>query len=126
MFLFGIAFELPVFIVFLGFLGVISSETLKQSRRGVIIGITALAALFAPPDAISMLLLMIPLILFYEGSIWVVGRMEQNKLAKQFRSPKAQDSAMAKDFAGMATASEAILHQDPPIEDYDPFCGESK
>lgn len=70
--LFGLAFELPVLICLLGFLGIVDAPFLRQHRRTAILGITVLAALFAPPDAVSMLILGIPLIFLYEGAIWVV------------------------------------------------------
>jgi len=72
LFLFGVAFELPVVICFLGFLGLIDAEFLRKQRRSAIIIITIVAAFIAPPDAISMLMLGCPLVLMYEGSIWVV------------------------------------------------------
>lgn len=70
--LFGLAFELPVLICLLGYLGVVDAPMLRQNRRTAIMIITVMSALFAPPDAISMLILMAPLILLYEASIWVV------------------------------------------------------
>lgn len=70
--LFGVAFELPVIIILLGYLGLIDAQLLRAQRKPAIIGITILAALFAPPDAVSMLLLGVPLVLMYEGAIWVV------------------------------------------------------
>lgn len=73
--LFGLAFELPVLICLLGFLGVVDADLLKKQRRNAILGITVISALFAPPDAISMLILGIPLILLYEAAIWVVHGM---------------------------------------------------
>lgn len=72
MLLFGVAFELPVLLSLLGFLGVVDDRDLRTHRRSAIIGITVVSALFAPPDAVSMLILMAPLILMYEGSIYVV------------------------------------------------------
>lgn len=70
--LFGLAFELPVFVCLLGFLGVVDAPFLRKHRRTAILAITVVSALFAPPDAISMLILGAPLILLYEASIWVV------------------------------------------------------
>jgi sec-independent protein translocase protein TatC len=70
--LFGLAFELPVLICLLGYLGLVDAKTLRKHRQMAIIIITVVAAMFAPPDAVSMLLLGVPLVLMYEGSIFVV------------------------------------------------------
>lgn len=70
--LFGLAFELPVLVCLFGILGLVDAPTLKQHRKTAIMGISVIAALFAPPDAVSMLILGAPLILLYEASIWVV------------------------------------------------------
>jgi sec-independent protein translocase protein TatC len=84
MLLFGLAFELPVLIVFMGWLGLVSAEGLRTSRRTAILGITLASALFAPPDAMSMLLLMAPLIILYEAAIIVVAWLQRGrKLAGQ-------------------------------------------
>jgi len=70
--LFGFAFELPVIVSFLGFLGIIDGAMLREHRKHAIVGIAFLCAMFAPPDAISMVILMVPLLLMYEGAIVVV------------------------------------------------------
>jgi sec-independent protein translocase protein TatC len=72
MLLFGGMFELPVIIVLLGYLGLVDAKMLRAQRKFAIIAITVAAALFAPPDAISMIILAAPLVLLFEGSIFVV------------------------------------------------------
>ncbi|MBI4925234.1 MAG: twin-arginine translocase subunit TatC [Bdellovibrio sp.] len=70
--LFGVAFELPVLICLLGVLGIVDAKTLKTQRRTAIIFIAVISALFAPPDAVSMLILGGPLYLLYEIAIVIV------------------------------------------------------
>jgi len=77
--LFGLAFETPVLIVFLGFLGIVDEAFLKKNRSMALLLISVGCALFAPPDAISMLVLMAPLIVLYEVSIIVVRWISKKK-----------------------------------------------
>ena len=77
--LFGACFELPVILVLLARIGLIDSAFLRKQRRNVIVGITVLAALFAPPDVVSMLLMMLPLYAFFEGAILVILITEKKK-----------------------------------------------
>ena len=69
---FGVAFEMPLVIVILGMLGVVDAPTLRAKRKVVIVSMAVLAALFTPPDAVSMISLLCPLIVLYEVSILIV------------------------------------------------------
>ena len=63
---FGIAFVLPVILVFLNFLGVVSGAGIRKSWRLAIFISVLIAALATPvSDPMSMLLVAVPLIIFY-------------------------------------------------------------
>jgi len=75
MVMYGIAFIFPVLLVSLELAGVVRSAQLLRWWRPAVIVITVLAAVFTPTgDPLSMLLLMIPLIVFYFGAI-LVGKL---------------------------------------------------
>lgn len=77
--LFGASFELPVIMVLLAKVGILNHAMLVAHRRTAIIGITLVSALFAPPDVLSMLMMMAPLYIFFEGALQVIGWMEKKK-----------------------------------------------
>ncbi len=66
----GLITELPLVITILAALGVVTPEFLGRQRRYAIAIAAGLAAILTPPDAVSMLLMLIPLLLLYEVSIW--------------------------------------------------------
>ncbi len=73
---FGLAFELPVVILVLGWLGLVSSAFLRSKRRHAIVIIFILAAIMTPPDVFSQVVMGLPMILLYELCIWTIRIME--------------------------------------------------
>jgi len=70
-----VSFEFPVLLVFLLIVGVLTTARLRSWRRWSILGISIFAAVITPSsDPYSMLAMMIPMVLFYEGAI-IVGRL---------------------------------------------------
>jgi sec-independent protein translocase protein TatC len=69
---FGIGFEFPIVLIFLQLAGVLTPDMLKRSRRFAIVGICVLVAVITPSgDPISMLMLSVPMCVFYEASIHI-------------------------------------------------------
>ncbi len=79
---FGLCFQIPVVIVLLAKVGLVSADVLEKQRRIAIVVVALISALVAPPDAISMLLLMVPLYLLFEGSILVVKMIDSTKRSR--------------------------------------------
>lgn len=68
---FGLTFEVPVVVVVLVRMGLVSVEKLKQLRPYVVVGAFVVAAIVTPPDAMSMMLLAVPLCLLFEVGLLV-------------------------------------------------------
>ena len=69
---FGISFLLPVLLLLLNRAGIVSRTKLISLRRYVIVGLTGFAAVITPPDLMSQIMLLIPLLLLFEGSLLVM------------------------------------------------------
>lgn len=77
---FGLAFELPVILVFLQMIGVLKTETLRNNRRVAVVAVVVLAAVITPTgDAITLLLLSVPMYLFFEISLIVGGQLGKRR-----------------------------------------------
>ena len=79
---FGISFLLPVLLLLLNRAGIVSRAQLARARRYVIVAIFAVAAVATPPDVVSQLMLAVPLLLLFEGSLLVM-RMTERSEAKR-------------------------------------------
>jgi sec-independent protein translocase protein TatC len=68
-FAFGICFLLPVLLLLLERAGIVTRQQLVGARRYVIVGITVIAAVLTPPDVISQLMLLVPMLVLFEGTL---------------------------------------------------------
>ncbi|HVB76729.1 MAG TPA: twin-arginine translocase subunit TatC [Candidatus Nitrosotalea sp.] len=73
---FGIVFELPVVLFMLGQLGIVSSRWLYHTRIYWIIGMAVVANVLTPgADPLTPMLLFVPLMIFWEGTVLVLRLM---------------------------------------------------
>jgi len=74
---FGIAFEMPIFVLGLVRLGVLSADRLRRNRRIGYVAMLAFAILLPTVDPVSLALEVAPLLVLYELSIWISVVMER-------------------------------------------------
>jgi sec-independent protein translocase protein TatC len=78
----GLLFLLPVASYLLAKIGIITASFLRKYRKHAIVGVLILAAAITPPDLVSQIVVSIPILLLYEIGIFVVARVEKNKLKR--------------------------------------------
>ena len=83
---FGLVFQVPLLLFVLGWLGVISSDSLRSWRRFAIVFAFFLGMVLTPPDPMSQILMAVPLVLLYELSIWGVWFKEKCTFAEKDKS----------------------------------------
>lgn len=76
----GLLFELPIVALFLSAIGVLTAESMKKIRGWSYVTMGVGSAVITPPDFISQLLVLIPMIILYEISIYLVKRIERKQI----------------------------------------------
>ncbi|MGC8604242.1 MAG: twin-arginine translocase subunit TatC [Desulfomonilaceae bacterium] len=77
---FGLIFETPIIIVFMGLLGIVDSAFLKKGRRYFVVLAFVIGAILTPsPDVVNQSLMAIPLLLFYETGILMLRVIEKKR-----------------------------------------------
>jgi sec-independent protein translocase protein TatC len=84
----GLVFELPIFVLALVRLGVLSTRTLRKNRRLGYFIVAVVAVLLPGIDPVTTTLEAIPLMVLYEGSIWLSVLMER-------RSPSMEAASLS-------------------------------
>ena len=80
-FAFGITFEVPIILMALGKLGIVKAKMLARTRRYAILGIVVASALITPtPDVYNLMLLAVPMYIFYEIGIILVKILEKKNV----------------------------------------------
>ena len=75
---FGLSFEFPLVLIFLASVGIVSSRKLREWRRFAILFIVIFAAVITPSqDPFTLLAMSIPMVLFYEATIWITRLMKR-------------------------------------------------
>ncbi len=81
---FGLAFELPLVMLALGWAGFITPSGIREWWKAVVLIIVILAAVMTPPDPFTQMLLALPMLALFAAGYylvkWVAGKEEGNGL----------------------------------------------
>ncbi|OAT28270.1 TatC family twin-arginine translocation protein [Buttiauxella brennerae ATCC 51605] len=92
---FGVAFEVPVAIILLCWMGVTTPEALKKKRPYILVGAFVVGMLLTPPDVFSQTLLAIPMYCLFEVGVFFsrfyVGKGRRRGEEDPEDAPEAED-----------------------------------
>ncbi len=77
---FGIAFQTPVVVIMLGWVGLLDPRAMTKYRKHAVAACVVLGAVLTPADPISMLLLAIPLYALYELGLFILRVLPAEKI----------------------------------------------
>jgi sec-independent protein translocase protein TatC len=102
----GILFQVPIGILAVTRVGIVTPAQLRKHRRYAILVIAILAMLLPGQDPVTMLLMMAPLIVLFEGSILLAAVLDRRAAR-----------AAAREEAELAVTDDGELPHDPDRED---------
>lgn len=76
---FGLTFEIPIITLLLILIGVVNTQNLIEKRRFIIVGCFFIAMFVTPPDAISMIMLAVPMWFLFEIGLLAGRFLEKRK-----------------------------------------------
>lgn len=81
---FGLSFQLPLVLFFLGLVGVLTVQQLRDHRRIAAVGTAGMAAVVTPTqDPFTMLAMWIPLYLLYELTIFLLALRDRRRRRRE-------------------------------------------
>lgn len=108
---FGVAFLTPILLMILERAGIVTREQLQKSRRYAVVVCAGFAAILTPPDAVSMLMMLVPLYALYEFAILMIRLTHWRAARKASADPV---SVAVPDSDGVDVAQTNVGPETPP------------
>ncbi len=89
----GILFQVPIGILAVTRVGIVSTTQLRRNRRYAFLGIAILAMLLPGTDPVTMLSMMLPLVVLFEGSILMASLLDRRADRARAREDAELDPA---------------------------------
>ena len=134
--IFGLAFELPVVVMTLVKIGILNFSMMRETRLYAILAIFVIGAIITPtPDALTLSLLAVPMVILYEICIWLsyfhekkMARLEaaeeKERMARLLSSPddgSDDDDDPDPDGGPGPDGGPEPRPDDDPVPDHDPY-----
>jgi sec-independent protein translocase protein TatC len=117
--LFGASFELPVVVMVFVKLGLLSYETMSRTRAYAIVGIFVTAAILTPtPDALTLCMMALPMIVLYEICIWLAYfDRKRNRIKEEQEARENMERLLRREEEMKANAPQDENHPTDPSGD---------
>jgi sec-independent protein translocase protein TatC len=102
----GVLFQVPIGILAITRVGIVTPRQLRKNRRYAILIIAVVAMLLPGQDPVTMLMLMLPLVVLFEGSILLAALVDRRV-----------ERSRARDEAESADSDDGDLPHDPDLDD---------
>ena len=122
---FGVVFETPLVIVLLAAFGVVHPNVFAKNRPIALVLGAIVAALLTPPDAVSMMLMLVPLMLLYELGILVARLLWRARRRELHAEAKTKTAALVALLALGAGARAEGQRLPPPRAAQDSLAADS-
>lgn len=120
--LFGLSFELPVVVMVFVKLGLLTYETMSNTRSYAILAIFVAAAILTPtPDVFTLLLMALPMMILYEICIWLAWLDRRKNRMEEEREAREREERLLQ-FAAAGAAGAGVVDEIPA---HDPWHDEN-
>lgn len=120
--LFGLSFELPVVVMTLVKIGLLTYTTMKNTRAYAILAIAVAAAVITPtPDAFTMGLLALPMIILYEICIWLTWWDERKKRKLEIAEAEERVTRLIEEQESIPASLQPEVVAEEEIQDDGPW-----
>lgn len=98
---FGLGFQLPLIVYFLGRVGILEPQTLMQYWRQATVVIFFLSAIFTPSnDIFTMLMMAVPMTILFMISVWAVRITNRGKMGNPIEELNQLDRSADEELVG--------------------------
>ncbi len=112
---FGLMFELPAVIYMLARHGKVTGKGMGEKRKFFILGAAVAAAILTPPDVVSQILLLLPMLALYEISALIARTVKPLPPKEEAEEEEAEEDAPAEAEEAKAEAKQEA--EEVPQED---------